>query len=72
MGRHSLLQGIFLSQGSNSGLPHFRQILYHLSPQGGLTGPVAEMAFAVHPLDPRLVQTGAAVAPLTLADQGGG
>ena len=31
---HFLLQGIFLTQGSNPGLPHCRQILYHLSPQG--------------------------------------
>ena len=31
-----LLQGIFLTQGSNSGLPHCRQTLYHLSHQGGL------------------------------------
>ena len=28
----SLLQGIFLTQGSNSGFLHCRQILYHLSP----------------------------------------
>ena len=28
---HSLLQGIFLTQGSNPGLPHYRWILYHLS-----------------------------------------
>ena len=27
----SLLQGIFLTQGSNPGLPHGRWILYHLS-----------------------------------------
>ena len=27
----ALLQGIFLTQGSNIGLPHCRQILYHLS-----------------------------------------
>ena len=27
-GSHSLLQGIFLTQGSNPGLPHCRQILY--------------------------------------------
>ena len=33
MGSHSLLQGIFLTQGSNPGLPHCRQILYHLSHQ---------------------------------------
>ena len=30
----SLLQGIFPNQGSNPGLPHCRQILYQLSPQG--------------------------------------
>ena len=31
---HSLLQGIFPTQGSNPGLLHCRQILYHLSYQG--------------------------------------
>ena len=31
-GCHSLLQGIFLMQGSNPGLLHRRQILYCLSP----------------------------------------
>ena len=30
MGCHFLLQGIFLTQGSNLGLPHCRQIFYHL------------------------------------------
>ena len=34
VGGHSLLQGIFLTQGSNPGLLHWRQILYHLSHQG--------------------------------------
>ena len=34
VGRYSLLQGIFLIQGSNPGLLHCRQILYHLSHQG--------------------------------------
>ena len=34
---HSLLQGMFLTQGSNPGLLHYRQILYHLSYQGSLT-----------------------------------
>ena len=34
VGSHSLLQGIFLTQGSNSGLLHCRQILYHLSHLG--------------------------------------
>ena len=33
---HSLLQGICLTQGSNLGLLHCRQILYHLSHQGSL------------------------------------
>ena len=33
VGSHSLLQGIFPTQGSNRGLPHCRQILYHLSHQ---------------------------------------
>ena len=34
VGSHSLLQGIFLTQESNPGLYHCRQILYHLSHQG--------------------------------------
>ena len=33
VGCHFLLQGIFPTQGSNPGLPHCRQILYHLSHQ---------------------------------------
>ena len=33
VGGHSLLQGIFLTQGSNPGPPHCRQILYYLSQQ---------------------------------------
>ena len=35
VGCHSLLQWIFLSQGSKPGLLHCRQVLYHLSHQGG-------------------------------------
>ena len=31
---HAFLQGIFLTQGVNPGLPHCRKILYHLSHQG--------------------------------------
>ena len=31
VGCHSLLQGIFLTQGSNLGLLHCRQILYRLA-----------------------------------------
>ena len=34
MGSHYLLQGIFLTQGSNPDLMHYRQILYPLSHQG--------------------------------------
>ena len=33
-GSHSLLQGIFPTQGSNQGFPRCRQILYHLSHRG--------------------------------------
>ena len=33
VGCHALLQGVFPTQGSNPGLLHFRQILYHLSHQ---------------------------------------
>ena len=33
-GCHALLQGIFLTQGSNPGIPHYRQILYCLSHLG--------------------------------------
>ena len=36
VGCHSLLQRIFPTQGSNSGLPHCRQVLYHLSHQGSV------------------------------------
>ena len=35
VGCHALIQGIFLAQGSNPGLPHCRWILYHLGHQGG-------------------------------------
>ena len=34
VGCHALLQGIFLTQGLNRGLPYCRRILYHLSHQG--------------------------------------
>ena len=34
MGSYSFLQGIFPTQGSNSGLLHCKQVLYHLSQQG--------------------------------------
>ena len=38
VGCHFLLQGIFPTQGSNPGLLHFRQILYHQSHQGSPEG----------------------------------
>ena len=34
VGSHSLLQGVFWTQGLNPGLPHCREILYRLSHQG--------------------------------------
>ena len=34
LGCHTLRQGIVPTQGSNPDLPHYRQILYHLSHQG--------------------------------------
>ena len=34
VGCHTLLQGIFPTQGSNPHLAHYRRILYHLSHQG--------------------------------------
>ena len=37
VGCHSLLQGIFLTQGLKMGLPHCGQILYHLSHQRKLS-----------------------------------
>ena len=35
VGCHSLLQGIFRTQGLNPGLPHYRRIFYQLSQEGG-------------------------------------
>ena len=40
VGCHALLQGIFPTQGSNPGLPHCRQFLYHLSHQARLPNPL--------------------------------
>ena len=42
VGGQSLLQGIFLTHGSNPGLPHCRRILYHPSYQGSTA--LAEVA----------------------------
>ena len=38
VGCHFLLQGIFPTQGSNSGLQHYKQTLYHLNHQGSPKG----------------------------------
>ena len=46
VGSLSLLQGIFLTQGSNPGLPHCRQILYQMSHKGS---PIF-FFFCLHPL----------------------
>ena len=52
---HTLLQGIFPTQGSNPGLPHCGRILYHLSHQGnpglgfGLTKNRSDKTFKTWP-----------------------
>ena len=38
LGSHSILQGIFLIQGTNQDIPHCKQILYCLSHQGSTPG----------------------------------
>ena len=43
----SFLQGIFLTQGSNPGLPHCRQTLYRLSHQGSLTRGIPFYVFII-------------------------
>ena len=45
VGSHSLFQGIFLTQGSNPGLLHCRQILYHLSYQGRPSNAILKFIF---------------------------
>ena len=46
VGSHSLLQGIFPTQGSNPGLPHCRWILYQLSHQGS---PIITVSLSICP-----------------------
>ena len=46
-GNHSLLQGIFWTQGLNPSLVHSRQILHHLSYQGSLYGKYAVFTFSL-------------------------
>ena len=47
VGSHSLLQGIFLTQGLNPGLQRCRRILYHLSHQGWSQIPSAQMSHSL-------------------------
>ena len=49
-GCHSLLQGIFLTRGSNWGLLHCRQILYHLSYQTNLANTLGKYQVAIDTL----------------------
>ena len=57
MGCHSLLQGIFLTRGTNPGLSHCRRILYSLSHQGSpyfrtlcLLFPLSRMHVSLFPM----------------------
>ena len=45
VGCHSLLQGIFQSQGSNPGLLHFRRIFYHMNHQGSPSLLILRLSF---------------------------
>ena len=51
VGCHTLLQGIFPTQGWNPGLPHCRQVLYHLSHQGSLFQKALKSKFGRFPGD---------------------
>ena len=44
---YSLLQGIYPTQGLNPGLPHCRQIFYHLSHQGSPKFPVGKFKWLI-------------------------
>ena len=46
LGCHSLFQEIFMTQGSNLGLLHWRQIIFHLSLQGSLKNVCAFSCFS--------------------------
>ena len=48
MGSHSLLHGIFPTQGLNPGLPRCRRILYQLSHQGSPTVWLREFCSVLH------------------------
>ena len=52
VGCHSFLQGIFSTQGSNTGLWHCRYLFYHLSHQGSLSSVHIQNFFPLHHLQP--------------------
>ena len=47
VGCHALFQGIFPAQGSNPGLPYYRQVLYQLSHQGSPLNKIFKYNFPV-------------------------
>ena len=49
VGSHSLLQGIFPTQGSNLGLLHCNRILYHLSHLGSLINSMDHVPISFSP-----------------------
>ena len=49
VGCHFLLWRVFLTQGSNPGLPHCRQMLYHLGHQGSGKTTTRTLAYRVRP-----------------------
>ena len=75
VGSLSLLQGIFPTQGSNPGLPHFRRILYQLNHKGSQKGkkPMAELlvlltlnwwvlaSLPYHPMAPPFISYGTSI-----------
>ena len=58
VGCHSLLQGIFPTQGSNLGLQHRRQTLYHLNHQGSPREETAGNGWMLRPWWPMTPQGG--------------
>ena len=52
IGSHSLLQGLFPTQGSNPGLPHCEWILYQLSHKGS----PRVLEWVAHPFSSRSAQ----------------
>ena len=63
-GRLSLLQEIFSTQGSNTGLPHCRQILYQLSHRGS----PRILEYVAYPFSSRSSQPGIEPGPPALQE----